>query len=81
MVQSLKSAGKNLRKSQVNEAKTFVQLDIDIESVFAYPGVKDMIVVKYQQRYLSNNYSAESTKQQYWKLMEDKRWRIIYEQG
>ena len=69
------------RKTQVNEAKTFVQLDIDIESVFAYPGVKDMIVVKYTQRYLSNNYSAESSKQQYWRLMDDKRWQIIYEQG
>jgi len=69
------------RKRQVNDSKTFVQLDLDVESVFAYPGVQDMIVVKYRQRYLSNNYSAESLKEQYWQRAESGRWQIIYEQG
>lgn len=69
------------RKHQVNGGKTFVQLELDIESLFAYPGVKDMFVVKYKQRYLSNNYSAESIKEQYWQRADNGRWQIVYEQS
>ncbi|MBL4671892.1 MAG: L,D-transpeptidase family protein [Arenicella sp.] len=67
------------RKELVNEAKTFVQVDLEIKSLFAYPGVDDMFVVKYKQRYLSDNFSSESEKEQLWKLDERGRWRIIYE--
>jgi murein L,D-transpeptidase YafK len=67
------------RKKVVNEAKTFVQIDLEINSLFAYPGVDDMFVVKYKQRYLSDNYSSESEKEQLWKLDKHGRWRIIYE--
>jgi hypothetical protein len=38
-----------------------------------------MFVVKYKQRYLSDNYSSESEKEQLWKLDKHGRWRIIYE--
>ncbi|MFT4635174.1 MAG: murein L,D-transpeptidase YafK [Arenicella sp.] len=68
-----------LRKKIVNEAKTFVQVDLEIESLFAYPGVKDMFVVKYKQRYLSDNFAGEVLKEQFWKLDQSGRWRIIYE--
>jgi len=67
------------RKRDINELKTFVQVDLDIQSLFAYPGVEDMFVVKYKQRYLSDNFAGESTKEQYWKRDEGGRWRIIYE--
>ncbi len=67
------------RKKDVNELKTFVQVDLDIQSLFAYPGVKDMFVVKYRQRYLSDNFAGESEKEQLWKRDERGRWRIIYE--
>ncbi len=67
------------RKIQVNEGKTFVQLGLDIDSLFAYPGEKDMFVVKYKQRYLSNNFASESDKTQYWKRADDGKWKILYE--
>jgi murein L,D-transpeptidase YafK len=67
------------RKKVVNEAKTFVQVDLEIKSLFAYPGVDDMFVVKFKQRYLSDNFSSESEKEQLWKLDKRGRWRIIYE--
>jgi murein L,D-transpeptidase YafK len=67
------------RKKLVNEAKTFVQVDLKIQSLFAYPGVDDMFVVTYQQRYLSDNFSSKSEKEQFWKLDDRGRWRIIYE--
>jgi len=67
------------RKRSVNKAKTFVQLDLDIQSLFIYPGSEDMFVVKYKQRYLSNNYSGEAEKEQYWQRNSDGQWKIIYE--
>lgn len=67
------------RKKNVNELKTFVQVDLDIQSLFAYPGVDDMFIVKYKQRYLSDNFAGESEKEQFWKRDEGGRWRIIYE--
>ena len=67
------------RKRQVNRAKTFVQVDMDVESLFVYPGEYDMFVVKYKQRYLSNNYSGEVSKQQYWQRNQHGQWKILYE--
>lgn len=67
------------RKKDVNELKTFVQVDLDIKSLFVYPGVDGMFVVKYKQRYLSDNFAGESFKEQLWKRDEDGRWRIIFE--
>ena len=67
------------RKQTVNANKTFVQLDLDLQSLFIYPGDKDMFVVKYKQRYLSNNYSGETDKEQYWQRNKKGEWKIIYE--
>lgn len=67
------------RKSSVNEAKTFVQVDLELQSLFAYPGEADMFIVKFKQRYLSDNFSGESFKEQYWKRNQYGKWRIIYE--
>lgn len=67
------------RKQRVNQGKTFVQVELELESLFVYPGEKDMFVVKYKQRYLSNNYSGEAEKEQYWKRASNGEWKIIYE--
>lgn len=67
------------RKQQVNQGKTFVQVDVEIDSLFLYPGEDEMFVVQYTQRYLSNNYAGEAQKEQYWQRDESGRWRIIYE--
>ena len=67
------------RKKTINEAKIFVQINMELQSLFAYPGEKDMFVVKFKQYYLSDNYSGESIKEQYWKRNKLGQWRIIYE--
>ena len=67
------------RKKQVNQSKTFIQIDMDIESLLLYPGEKDMFVVKYKQRYMSNNFHSEAHKEQYWQRNEQGHWKIVYE--
>lgn len=67
------------RKRQVNDGKTYVQVDLNIESLFVYPGQSEMFVVRYTQHYLSNNYSGKSTKEQYWKRNDAGSWKIVYE--
>jgi len=67
------------RKQNVNETKSFVQIDLDIKSLFAYPGEKDMFIVSYQQRYMSNNFVGESYKEQLWKRNNAGQWKIIFE--
>lgn len=67
------------RKKSINENKTFVQVDIDLQSLFAYPGEKDMFIAIFKQRYLSDNYSGESIKEQFWKRDDQGQWRIVFE--
>ena len=67
------------RKRNVSKSKEFVQLAIDVNGLFIYPGEKDMFVVDFQQRYLSNNYQSKSAKQQYWQKNRQGQWKIIYE--
>lgn len=67
------------RKQLVNQSKTFVQVDLKLDSLFLYPGEKNMFVVRYTQRYLSNNYAGQVEKEQYWKMDSQGVWRIVYE--
>jgi len=67
------------QKVNVNRGKTFVQVQLDLRGVFRYPGEKDMFVAHFTQRYLSNNYSGETNKQQYWQRDNNGRWRIVFE--
>lgn len=67
------------RKAQVNTSKTFIQVDLQVQSLFVYPGERDMFVVKYKQNYLSNNYAGSTNKEQYWQRDSAGQWRIIFE--
>ncbi|MBX2849766.1 MAG: L,D-transpeptidase family protein [Acidiferrobacterales bacterium] len=66
-------------KQATNSRKTFIQIDMEIESLFTYPGEQDMFIVSYKQRYLSNNYASETNKEQYWQKDQYGNWRIIFE--
>ena len=66
-------------KRRTNQSKTFIQIDLEVNSLFVYPGEQDMFVVNYTQRYLSNNYHSEAEKKQYWQKDASGQWRIIYE--
>lgn len=66
-------------KQAVNQSKKFIEIGLEIDSLFVYPGEQDMFVVKFKQRYVSDNYRSDTDKQQYWQKEEDGQWRIIYE--
>ena len=67
------------RKINQNKSKSFVQIILDIDSLFIYPGEKDMFIVKFKQHYLSNDFVSEIDKEQYWQRDSLGQWRIIYE--
>jgi murein L,D-transpeptidase YafK len=66
-------------KRAINQNKTFIQIDLEVNGMFKYPGEDNLFVVDFTQRYLSSNYSGEVNKKQYWRLNSDGNWRIIYE--
>ncbi len=66
------------QKRQVNTAKTWVKVGFSNVSLYGYPGVKDMVVVNFDQEYTSNNLSNQVKKRQYW-VKEGSTWKIIYE--
>lgn len=67
------------RKREINNSKVFVQIQLEIESLFSYPGKDDMFVVKFRQSYLSNNFASVTDKMQYWRRSEGGDWKILYE--
>jgi len=67
------------RKRQLNKAKTFIQVDLDIHELFVYPGETNMFVVSFTQNYLSNNYQGRVKKKQYWKRADNGQWKILYD--
>ncbi|MFT5136790.1 MAG: murein L,D-transpeptidase YafK, partial [Arenicella sp.] len=67
------------RKISQNKSKSFVQIALDIDSLFIYPGSSDMFIVKFKQHYLSNDFVGEIDTEQYWQRDSLGQWRIIYE--
>jgi len=59
------------RKKTVNQHKKFVQLSLGLESMYVYPGEKDMFAVDFKQNYMSDNYQGVSNKTIYWRAMEN----------
>lgn len=67
------------RKKTVNSNKSFIQLNLQLQSMYAYPGEKDMLAFDFKQHYLSDNFQSESDKTIYWKKDKNGKWKIIYE--
>ena len=67
------------RKRKVNDSKEYIRIGVSNLSIFAYPGDEEMVVMSFDQEYISNNYRSVSTKKQYWKKQSDGDWQIIYE--
>ncbi len=74
----LDRAGWSARKRQVNDGKSWVQVELTDISVFLHPGRDDLAVVSFEQDYRSNNLSNTMKKRQYWQR-ENGQWRIVYE--
>jgi murein L,D-transpeptidase YafK len=66
------------QKRAVTNSKTWVKVGVNNMSLFGYPGVKDMMVVNFDQEYGSNNLTTQARKRQYW-VKENTGWKIIYE--
>tara|TARA_B110000046_G_C13022815_1_gene412160 strand:+ start:2016 stop:3224 length:1209 start_codon:yes stop_codon:yes gene_type:complete len=66
-------------KRRVNPSKKFIKVNITDKSIFLYPGEYQLMVVTFVQDYASDNFRRKFTKQQYWRMEDDGRWRIIYE--
>lgn len=67
-------------KRRVNAAKEFVQVELEGLELYRYPGVDDLVfLARFRQHYISNTFSAVSSKEQYWRLTNDGRWEIIQE--
>jgi murein L,D-transpeptidase YafK len=81
---SFRGQGKDYRawarhKRRVNSRKSYIRVELSDIQLFAYPGERDMLVVRYRQHYRSSNYEGESEKRQYWRREDDGRWRIVSE--
>jgi murein L,D-transpeptidase YafK len=66
------------QKRKTASGKSWIKVGVNEMSLFAYPGVKDMVMVTFEQDYRSNNLSNRTHKRQYWTL-ENGRWRILHE--
>jgi murein L,D-transpeptidase YafK len=66
------------QKHKVNASKTWIRLELDKVSIFAYPGRDDLAVVTFDQNYASNNLVSQMRKRQYW-IREGGTWRILHE--
>ena len=67
------------RKKTINKRKKFIQLSLGLQSMYIYPGEKNMFAVDFKQNYLSDNYKGISDKTIYWKKSPEGQWKIIYE--
>ena len=66
------------RKRAVNKAKSYIDIDINNLSIYAYPDEQPMLIVSFDQEYRSDNHRSVTRKQQYW-VERSGRWQIIYE--
>ncbi len=69
-------------KRKIAPGKSFIEVKTTQEDMFVYPDTnnkKPLIVIRFEQRYRSNNFSSVSHKQQFWRQENDGQWRIVYE--
>ncbi len=67
-----------LQKRKVNASKEWIKVKLSNTSMFRDPGKDDLVVVTFEQDYLSNNLNNQMKKRQYW-IREDGGWKIIFE--
>lgn len=67
------------QKQTTLQSKEFIEINIEVDGLFAYPGEQNMFVVDFSQDYNSNNYQGQASKQQYWQKNQQGKWQIIYE--
>lgn len=66
-------------KYRVNAHKQYVHVEIDQLNIFNYPGESELRLVEFRQDYSSDTFVGRDWKQQFWRLDDDGRWRIVQE--
>jgi len=66
-------------KQSVNKSKNYIQIGIENLSIFSYPGEENLVIMRFDQDYRSDNYNSRSQKTLFWKLNDKKSWKIIFE--
>jgi len=66
-------------KRRVNNSKKFIKVDISETSIFLYPDGANIIVVTFEQDYVSDTFKRRYRKRQYWRMEKDGEWRIFFE--
>lgn len=65
-------------KRRVSKNKTHISVEASNVSLLMHPN-DDVMVATFHQDYVSDNYSGQSWKRQYWRKEADGQWRIIFE--
>ncbi len=66
------------QKAAVNASKTWIEIELGGLSMLRSPGTDEVMMVSFEQDYRSNNLNNRMHKRQFW-ILEDGRWKIIYE--
>jgi murein L,D-transpeptidase YafK len=66
-------------KQATNKSKSYIQVRIENLSIFSYPGEENLVMMRFDQNYRSNNYNSQSRKTLFWKLDKNSNWKIIFE--
>jgi len=66
-------------KRRVNHSKKFIKVGISETSIFLYPDGANIIVVTFEQDYVSDTFKRRYRKRQYWRMEKDGEWRIFFE--
>ena len=65
-------------KSRVNSSKRYIDVELADISMFVDPVETELVTVRFQQSYTSDNYNWRGWKEQIWR-QNGARWEIIYE--
>ena len=68
-------------KRRVNAAKKHINVQLGDVDLLRYPGEPNLVMAQFRQDYKSDNFSVASTKQQFWRLQKDGRWKIVMEES
>ena len=66
-------------RGRVMRRAEFIQVDVSVKGLYAYPGEEEIMLVVFEQVFESDTYQDVTRKQMYWQRDAAEQWRIIYE--
>jgi murein L,D-transpeptidase YafK len=68
-------------KRRVNASKKRIDVQLSDIDLLRYPGEPNLVMAQFRQGYKSDNFSASSIKQQFWRQQKDGSWKIVMEES